>query len=83
MIHKMVCDFERHNISLNSNKTTAPLHSTAATSPDIAVASVAFALLPIGGLACHPSQWTIQHNCQFHFAFGLVCCFTNRTTEYS
>ena len=56
MEYNLSCDFERHNNFLNNIKHTALLHSTAATSLDVAVASVAIALLPIDGRACHPPQ---------------------------
>ena len=56
MEYNLGCDFERHNISLNNNKPTETLRSTASTSPDIAAAPVANTPLPIGGLAYHLSQ---------------------------
>ena len=48
--------FKKVRLFLNNIKHTALLHSTAATSLDVAVASVAIALLPIDGRACHPPQ---------------------------
>ena len=56
--YNLDCVFERHNTFLTSTKLTALLRPTAATSPDVAVAPVAIALLPTGGLAYHPSQYT-------------------------
>ena len=75
------CDFERHNNFLNNNKLTALLHSAAATSLNVAIASVAIAPPPIDGHTHHPSQWST--NCQLPICLWSACCSTNRITEHA